>query len=137
MVEFYGISTIVVYLMLNPLYTNISNIYDFLWLDFKHINHCRLFHAKSSLFIYINNIGFGWVEFYGISTIIGYLMLNPIYMIILLFTPFSLSYHFCLLVSTANIRNYLYSSFSPSVLMFLKNLIYMLKMFDIYIIKMI
>ena len=44
-----------------------------------HINHCRLFNAKSSLYIYIKYIGFCLVGFYGISTIVGYLMLNPLY----------------------------------------------------------
>ena len=51
---FYGISTIIGYLMLNPVYTYISNIYDFVWF-----------------------------AFYGISTIIGYLMLIPVYTYIL------------------------------------------------------
>ena len=45
-----------------------------LWL----INHCRLFNVKSCLYIYIKYIGFGLVEFYGISTIVGYLMPNPL-----------------------------------------------------------
>ena len=45
---FYGISTIVGYLMPNPLYT------------------------------YIMNIWFGLVGFYDISTILGYLMSNPV-----------------------------------------------------------
>ena len=31
---FYGISTIVGYLMPSPLYTDISNIYDLVWFDF-------------------------------------------------------------------------------------------------------
>ena len=44
-----------------------------------HINHCRLFNAKSSLYIYIRYIGFGLVGFYDISTIVGYLMPNPFY----------------------------------------------------------
>ena len=44
-----------------------------------HINPCRLFNAKSSLYIYIKYIGFGLVWFYGISTLIGYLMPNPLY----------------------------------------------------------
>ena len=44
---FYGISTIVGYLMPNYLYTYTSNIYDLVWL-----------------------------VFYGISTIVGYLMPN-------------------------------------------------------------
>ena len=35
--------------------------------------------VKSSLYLYIKCIGFGWVEFYDISTIIGYLMPNPLY----------------------------------------------------------
>ena len=51
----YGISTIVGYLMPNPLYT----------------------------YIYIKNIWFGLVGFYGISTIVGYLMPNPLYTYIL------------------------------------------------------
>ena len=48
----YGISTIVGYLMPNPLYTYISNIYDLVW-------------------------------FYGISTIVGYLTPYPFYTYIL------------------------------------------------------
>ena len=48
-----------------------------------HINHCRLFNAKSSLYIYIKYIGFGLVRFYGTSTIVGYLMPNPLYTYIL------------------------------------------------------
>ena len=41
----------------------------------------RLFIAKSFLYIYIKYIGFCLVEFYGISTIIGYSMPNPSYTI--------------------------------------------------------
>ena len=48
-----------------------------------HISHRRLFNAKSFLYIYIKYIGFGLVGFYGISTILGYLMPNPIYTYIL------------------------------------------------------
>ena len=44
-----------------------------------HINHYKLFNAKSSLYLYIKYIGFGLVGFYGISTIISYLMQNPLY----------------------------------------------------------
>ena len=33
-VGFYGISTIVVYLMPNPFYTYILDIYDLIWLEF-------------------------------------------------------------------------------------------------------
>ena len=53
LVGFYGISTIVGYLIPNPLEK------------------------------YIKYIGFGLVDFYGISTIVGYLMLNPLYTYIL------------------------------------------------------
>ena len=49
---FYGISTIVGYLIPNPLYTYVSNIYDLVW-------------------------------FYDISTIVGYLMTNLLYTYIL------------------------------------------------------
>ena len=48
-----------------------------------HINHHRLLYAKSYLYIYIKYIEFGLVGFYGTSTIIGYLMLNPLYTYIL------------------------------------------------------
>ena len=51
----------------------------FLW----HINYCRLFNANFPLFIYIKCIGFGLVGFYGISTIVGYLMPNSLYTYIL------------------------------------------------------
>ena len=107
-VGFYGISTIVGYLMPNPLYTYILNIwfglvgfygistivgiqcqilfihiYKIYRIWFRrvlwHINHCGLFNAKSSSYIYIKYIGFGLVGFYGISTIVGYLMPNPLY----------------------------------------------------------
>ncbi len=44
-----------------------------------HINHCRLFKAKSSLYKYIKYIGVGLVWFYSISTLVGYLMPNPVY----------------------------------------------------------
>ena len=80
LVGFYGISTIVGYLMPNSLYTYILNIYMiwFGWLLW-HINHCRLFNAKSSLYIYIKYILFGLVGFYDISTIVRYLIPNPLY----------------------------------------------------------
>ena len=42
-----------------------------------HINHCRLFDTKSSLYIYVRYVLFGLVGFFGISTIVGYLMPNP------------------------------------------------------------
>ena len=60
-------------------------IYDLVWfgLVLWHINHCKLFNAKSSLYIYIKYIWFGLIGFYGISTIVGYLMPNPLYTYIL------------------------------------------------------
>ena len=84
LVWFYGISTIVGYLMPNPLYTCILDIYDWFDLVLWHINHCGLFNAKSSLYIYIKYIWFGLVWFYGISIILGYLMPNPFYTYIVL-----------------------------------------------------
>ena len=52
---------------------------SFLW----QINRCRLFNAKSSLCKYIKNIRFGLVVFYGISTIVGYLISKFLYIDIL------------------------------------------------------
>ena len=48
-----------------------------------HINLYRLFNAKSSLYIYIRYVWFGLAGFYGTTTIVGYLMLNPLYIYIL------------------------------------------------------
>ena len=48
-----------------------------------HINHSRLFNFKSSLYIYIKYKGFGLCWFYAISTIVGYLIPNPLYTYIL------------------------------------------------------
>ena len=50
-----------------------------------HINHYRLFNVKSFLYIYIKYIGFGLVGFYGILTIVGYLMPNPVYIYIYIY----------------------------------------------------
>ena len=83
LVGFYGISIIVGYLMPNSLYIYILKIYDLVGWVLWHINHCRLFNAKSSLYIYIKYIWFGLVGFYGISTIVGYLMPNHHYTYIL------------------------------------------------------
>ena len=44
-----------------------------------YINNCRLFNDKSSLCIYNKYICFSLVGFYCISTIVGYLMINPLY----------------------------------------------------------
>ena len=46
----------------------------FVW----NINPCWLFSTKSCLYIYIKYIWFGLVEFYGMSTIVGYFMPNPV-----------------------------------------------------------
>ena len=66
LVWFYGISTITGYLMPNPIYTYTLNIYDLVWfgLVLWHINHCRLFNAKSFLYMYIKYIWFGLVLWY-------------------------------------------------------------------------
>ena len=93
-VGFYGISTNVAYLLPKRFYANILNIYDLVGLCWVlgHINHCRLFNAKSFLSEYIWYIWSGLVGFYGISTIVwvygisttvGYLMPNPLYIYIL------------------------------------------------------
>ena len=66
--RFYGISTIVGYSMPNPLYIYVY-IYYFAWLGLWHINCCRLFNAKSSLYIYIRYIIFDLVGFNGISNL--------------------------------------------------------------------
>ena len=54
-----------------------------IWFGFMAFNHCRLVNTKFSLFIYIKYIWFGLVGFYGISTIVGYSMPNPLYTYIL------------------------------------------------------
>ena len=52
------------------------------WLGFMAY-HCRLMNTKSSLYIYIKYIGFGLVGLYDISTIVCYLMPNPLYTYVL------------------------------------------------------
>ena len=79
---FYVISTIVGYLKQNLFYAYIWNIYDLVWLGFMVYNHCRLFNAKFSSNTYIKYIWFGLDGFYGISTIVGYLMPNIFYIYI-------------------------------------------------------
>ena len=83
LVSFNGMSTILSDLMPNTLYTYILNIYHLVSWVLWYINHCMLFNAISSLYIYIKYIWFGLVGFYGISTIVGYLMPNPLYTYIL------------------------------------------------------
>ena len=48
-----------------------------------HINYCRSFNAKSTLYIYIRYMWFTLIRFYGISTTLGYLMPNLLYTYIL------------------------------------------------------
>ena len=62
-VGFYAIWTIEGYLMPNPLRTHLLNIQDLVWFRFVlwNINHCRLFNAESSLYMYIKYIRFGLV----------------------------------------------------------------------------
>ena len=86
LVCFYGISIAGKKIMPNPFYTYISNIgFGFvLW----HNNNWRIFNTKSSLYKHIKYIWFclvcfGLVWFYGISTIIGYIIPNPFYTYIL------------------------------------------------------
>ena len=52
------------------------------------IDHCKLFNAKSSLYIYIKYIGFVLVGFYGTSFIVGYLIPNPLYTYIIKYIGF-------------------------------------------------
>ena len=76
LVGFNGISTLVGYLITNLLHTYISNIWDLVSLGWWHINHCRLFNVRFSLYIYIKYMGFGLVGFYGI---VGYIKPNTLY----------------------------------------------------------
>ena len=64
---FYGISTLVGYLMLNPLSLSLS-LYIYIY-----------------IYIYICYFLFRLVEFYGISPIEGYLMLNSLYIYIYIY----------------------------------------------------
>ena len=58
LVGFYGISTIVGYLMPNPLYTYTLNIYDLVWLDFMAYQPLLVINAKSYFYIHITYIWF-------------------------------------------------------------------------------
>ena len=59
---FYGISTIGVFLMPNPLYTYVLNIYDLIWLGFMAYQTLSVIHAKSIL-IHINYVLFQTIQF--------------------------------------------------------------------------
>ena len=57
----------------------------YIWFGFVvlwHIDDCRLFNTKSSLYIHKYK-GFSLIGFYGLLTLIGYLMSNPLYTYIL------------------------------------------------------
>ena len=71
--------------MPNPVYIYILNVRDLVWfgLVLWDIKHCRLFNAKSYLYIHIKCLRFGLVWFYVKSTILVYLMPNPVYTYIL------------------------------------------------------
>ena len=70
--------------MPNPLYTYILNIYDLVWVGFYGISTIVGYLMPNPLYTYIlKYIWFGLVGFYGISTIVGYLMPNPLYTYIL------------------------------------------------------
>ena len=76
----------ILYLMSNPIYSYISNIYDLVvFYGMSTTVGClmpnRLIYIY--IYIYIKCIRFGLVEFYGISNIVGYSMPNPLYTYVL------------------------------------------------------
>ena len=74
------------YLMPNPFYTYILDIYDLIWLSFMAFQpfECQPFECQILfIYIYFKSLRFGLVEFYGILTIVGYLMPNPLHAYIL------------------------------------------------------
>ena len=62
-VGFYGTSTIVGYLKPNPFFTYILDINVWFGWVLWHINHCWLFNAKSSFYIYIRYKCLVWLGF--------------------------------------------------------------------------
>ena len=58
---------------------NIYVWFGLVWLGFMQNNHGRLSNAEFGLYIYIKYVWFGFVGFYGISTIVDYFMPNPFY----------------------------------------------------------
>ena len=52
-----------------------------------HFNHCRLYNAKSSLYIYIRYI-YDLVGFFCISTLVGYKMPNLPYIYIYIYIKY-------------------------------------------------
>ena len=98
LVGFYGISTIVGYLIPNLLYTYILNIYDLVWFGFMAYQPFWVIWCQSSLhthththiYIYIYIYKIWLIGFYGISTIVGYLMPNPLYTYIYILNIYNL-----------------------------------------------
>ena len=99
---------------------NVGQLYSggLVWLGWVlwHINHCRLFNAKSRLYKILNMICWlvGWlVGIYGISIFVGYLTPNPFYtynlffiLILLIIKQFSLAWVHSLIVKNISISNY-------------------------------
>ena len=56
MVQFYGISTIVGYLMPNPLYRYVLNIYDLVWLGFMAYQPLQVILLLNRLYTYIKHM---------------------------------------------------------------------------------
>ena len=56
LVEVFGISTIVDYLLPNTLYTNILNIYDMVWLSFMAYQSFAVYSMPNPLYTYISDI---------------------------------------------------------------------------------
>ena len=77
-----------------------------------HINHCRLFNAKSFLCIYIKYIWFRLVGFYGRSTIVGYLMPKTFYIVQFETIQFSLNKVFFFVYSLLNLKKSYFKQFS-------------------------
>ena len=68
-----------------------------------HINHCRLFNAKSSLYIFNKYMWFGLGWFYGLSTIVTYLMQNLLYTYIYFKYIYNLLNHFVNILNQAEL----------------------------------
>ena len=88
-VGFYDISAILDYLMPNPFYTYISNIYDLVWfgLILWHISHCRLFNIEFSTCIFLNTYNLVWFDLVWLA-IVDYFM--PYYLITNILNPYDL-----------------------------------------------
>ncbi len=59
MLGFYGISTIVGYLMPNPLYTYILNIYDLVWFDFMTYQPLLVYGGARGVMVIVAGYGHG------------------------------------------------------------------------------